>query len=135
MAGSIDVAVGVIIDGARVLLAKRPAHLHQGDKWEFPGGKFEPGESLSQALSRELYEEIGIAIQHPREWFSHSFNYPEKTVNLHMAIVTHFEGLPHGKEGQPLEWVAIDQLHTLIFPDANKTIIERLQRGEWKSTN
>ena len=62
MAGSIDVAVGVIIDGARVLLAKRPAHLHQGDKWEFPGGQFEPGESLSQALNREFDEEKGIAI-------------------------------------------------------------------------
>lgn len=128
---SIDVAVGVIIDGTQVLLAKRPAHLHQGDKWEFPGGKFEVGEELPQALCRELHEEIGITVTEQRNWFSLSFCYPEKTVNLHMAIVSQFDGQPHGKEGQPVEWVEIEHLHSLTFPDANKVIIERLQRGDY----
>ena len=60
----IRVAVGVILDmeADRVLLARRPGHVHQGGLWEFPGGKLEPGEDELQALERELGEEIGITV-------------------------------------------------------------------------
>ncbi|WP_100643098.1 8-oxo-dGTP diphosphatase MutT [Alteromonas facilis] len=129
---AIDVAVGVIVNGTEVLLAKRPKHLHQGDKWEFPGGKFESGETLHQAIKRELDEELGIVVEQQTPWFSLYFEYPEKCVNLHMSIVTAFSGEPHGKEGQPVEWVAIERLHTLTFPEANQPILEALQDGRWR---
>ena len=129
----IDVAVGVIVNGHNVLLSKRAAHLHQGDKWEFPGGKIEAGEQLADALTRELNEELGITVETQTPWFSLTFDYPEKTVRLNMAVVTEFSGNPHGREGQPVEWVSIDTLHTLVFPDANQPIIEKLQAGEHKT--
>ncbi|WP_100656580.1 8-oxo-dGTP diphosphatase MutT [Alteromonas flava] len=131
MSDAIDVAVGVIIQGGQVLLAKRPKHLHQGDKWEFPGGKIESGESLSQAIERELEEEIGIVVTVQQPWFSLRFDYPEKTVNLHMSVVHEFIGEPRGVEGQPVEWVAFSALDELTFPSANTPILERLKQGNY----
>ena len=61
---SLKVAVGIIknADG-EILISYRHKHLHQGDLWEFPGGKFEVGESAEQALARELYEELNITVE------------------------------------------------------------------------
>src|SRR5690606_26440609 len=61
MADSIHVAAGVILNARQeVLLALRPAHKHQGGLWEFPGGKVEAGESVQEALARELLEELNL---------------------------------------------------------------------------
>lgn len=128
----IQVAVGVIVDNDRVLLAKRPEHLHQGNKWEFPGGKIETGESLENAITRELSEELAIQVTKQRAWFSLDYDYPEKRVSLHMSIVMAFTGEPRGNEGQPVEWVAINQLGQFTFPDANQPIIDKLQSGDWR---
>ncbi len=128
----IQVAVGVIVDNDRVLLAKRPEHLHQGNKWEFPGGKIETGESLEDAITRELSEELAIQVTKQRAWFSLDYDYPEKRVSLHMSIVMAFIGEPRGNEGQPVEWVAINQLGQFTFPDANQPIIDKLQSGDWR---
>src|SRR5690606_19510077 len=60
-ADMLQVVAAVIRDTAgRILIARRPEHVHQGGLWEFPGGKVEPGESPGQALRRELEEELGI---------------------------------------------------------------------------
>ncbi|MBT0585534.1 8-oxo-dGTP diphosphatase MutT [Alteromonas oceanisediminis] len=127
----IDVAVGVIVHRSSVLIAQRAKHLHQGDKWEFPGGKIEPGESQQQALCRELEEEVCIQVTECAHWFSLSFDYPDKSVNLHIWGVTDFTGEPEGREGQPLRWAPIDTLPQYTFPEANQPIIERLQQGNF----
>ena len=55
----LTVAVGILIDdGGRVLITRRENSAHQGGLWEFPGGKVEPSESIAEALSRELHEEL-----------------------------------------------------------------------------
>jgi 8-oxo-dGTP diphosphatase len=131
MAGRVDVAVGVIIKDSKVLIAERAKHLHQGNKWEFPGGKVESDESVESALKRELNEELGIEIQQQRSWFSLSFDYPDKQVNLHMWIVSEFAGQPEGKEGQPIRWVAFEDLGEYTFPDANVPIIQKLQSHDF----
>ena len=60
----IHVAAAALIDDRdRVLLARRPVDAHQGGLWEFPGGKLEAGESVPEALRRELHEELGIELQ------------------------------------------------------------------------
>ncbi len=65
----VDVAVGVLIDAAgRFLLTSRPAGKVYAGYWEFPGGKLEPGESVEQALARELHEELGITIGPAERW-------------------------------------------------------------------
>ncbi len=123
----INVAAAVIIDAAgKTLLSLRHLHSHQGGKWEFPGGKFEAGESAEQALHRELKEELGIDIQRTEPFIELTYQYPEKAVKLHVLKVTQFTGKPEGREGQQVLWVSAEKLSTLEFPDANYPILEKL---------
>ena len=124
----IHVAVGVILQGQSVLLALRGSKQHQGGKWEFPGGKVEQGETVQQALTRELQEEVAIELTQCQAFMQLEYAYPEKTVLLDIYLVTDFSGEPHGREGQPLRWVSIAELSDIAFPDANKPIVERIQQ-------
>ena len=124
----IHVAVGVILREQQILLALRSAKQHQGGKWEFPGGKVEQGETVQQALTRELQEEVAIELTQCHAFMQLEYAYPEKTVLLDIYLVTDFRGEPHGREGQPLRWVRIAELSDIAFPDANKPIVERIQQ-------
>lgn len=124
----LHVAVGVIIRQQQVLLALRHASQHQGDKWEFPGGKLEQGEAADSALKRELQEELAIEVTRCQPLMQLNYDYPERSVLLDIWLVTAFSGEPEGVEGQPLQWVDIARLHQLTFPDANQPIIARLQQ-------
>ena len=124
----VHVAVGVIVRQQQVLLALRSSNQHQGGKWEFPGGKVEPDETVAQALTRELLEEVAINVTETSAFMQLEYAYPEKTVLLDIYLVTDFTGEPHGLEGQPLQWVNIADLSSIKFPDANRPIVERLQQ-------
>jgi len=124
----LHVAVAAIVDKQhRVLLSLRPDHVHQGGLWEFPGGKLEPGESVEQALVREIHEELGIRIgaSHPLIRIHH--RYPDCAVLLDVWRVTDFTGEARGCEGQTVEWIPVSQLGTRAFPAANRPIIQALQ--------
>lgn len=123
----VDVAVGLIVQNGQALLAKRAEHQHQGGRFEFPGGKVEAGELVTVALARELHEELGIDIHSPRFIQRLTYNYPEKTVCLHVYHIESFDGEPVGREGQPLHWVPLAQLFELNFPDANRPIVRAAQ--------
>lgn len=121
------VAVAAIAnDRDEYLIARRPDHVHQGGRWEFPGGKIEPGENLETALCRELREELDIipVSFHPLMTLDHA--YPDRQVRLEVVRVHRFEGRPRGMEGQPLRWMPAGLLHTLDFPAANRPIIQAL---------
>jgi len=120
----LHVAAGVI-RGAddHVLIAKRPMDKHQGGLWEFPGGKVEAGETAEAALARELAEELGIALTSARPLIQVRHDYPDKQVLLDVWEVLGFNGEPHGAEGQPLAWVAAEELPRYDFPAANRPII------------
>ncbi len=125
----IKVAAGVIINSdSQVLLSLRHDNAHQGGKWEFPGGKFEQGETAEQALRRELNEELNIDIGTTEPFIELTYEYPEKTVQLVVLRVLNFSGLPQGLEGQEVRWVDGNQLAGLKFPDANYPILEKLLR-------
>ncbi|MGP9800000.1 8-oxo-dGTP diphosphatase MutT [Rheinheimera sp. NSM] len=124
----IHVAVGVILQGQSILLALRSSKQHQGGKWEFPGGKVEMGETVAQALNRELQEEVAIHVTQSSAFMQLEYAYPEKTVLLDIWLVTAFDGEPHGREGQPLRWVDIAELGSIEFPDANQPIVARIQQ-------
>jgi 8-oxo-dGTP diphosphatase len=101
----IPVAAAVIERGdGHVLLAERPAGKPWAGYWEFPGGKFEPGEGPAQALVRELNEELGIEVDAITPWIARDYAYPEKTVRLHFFRVPAWHGEPHGREGQRVSW-------------------------------
>lgn len=122
------VVAGILCRGDQVLIAQRPLNKHQGGRWEFPGGKQEAGETALQALQRELREELGITVLAAEPFLQVSHRYPEKRVELAFWCVTHFQGEPEGREGQPLRWVHRAELHTHTFPEANLPVVQRLQR-------
>ncbi|WP_308160256.1 8-oxo-dGTP diphosphatase MutT [Arsukibacterium indicum] len=128
----LHVAVGVIIRQqgrqTQVLLALRSSKQHQGGKWEFPGGKVEPGETVEAALSRELQEELAITVSKAKPFMLLNYTYPERRVTLDIWLVTEFSGTPEGLEGQPLQWVNISDLASITFPDANQPIVAKLQQ-------
>lgn len=123
----LHVAVGVILRQQQVLLAKRAAGKHQANRWEFPGGKLEQGETVVAALKRELAEEIGITVLEAEPFMQLQHEYPERCVLLDIYLVTDFSGEPHGAEGQPLYWADLSELDQLSLPDANQPIVEQLQ--------
>jgi len=125
----IEVAAGVIRDDARgrVLVAKRPEGVHQGGLWEFPGGKLEAGETVAEALKRELWEEIGIRVHASTPLITLEHAYSDRTVRLHVREVRDFSGEPRGMEGQPVLWVTPKELDQYAFPAANHPIRTAVQ--------
>lgn len=126
----IHVAVAVIRQGDNVLLSQRAEHVDQGGLWEFPGGKVEPGETIESALERELGEELGITPTRYRPLIQIPHHYPQYRVLLDVWRVSAFTGEPHGREGQPVRWVPIEQLGDYDFPDANRSIVTACQLPE-----
>lgn len=125
----IHVVVAVVVDEqGRILLSHRPAHVHQGDLWEFPGGKLEPGETVPQALRRELDEELGIVPVEYRPLICIYHDYPDRQVLLDVWRVENFHGREYhekdtGREGQEVCWVTADALSDYCFPAANRPIV------------
>ena len=125
----IHVAVGVIKNPhGEILIARRNEQAHQGGLWEFPGGKVEAGETVQQALSRELEEELGIQcdIDAMRGLLVVEHDYGDKQVRLDVWWVSGFVGAPEGREGQPLRWVAAENLRQFAFPAANEPIVQAI---------
>lgn len=124
----VHVAVGVVKNNlGQILIAKRPLDVHQGGLWEFPGGKVEAGETLLQALARELWEELDIDIQTAEPLIQIRHDYHDKSVLLDVCVVNDFNGTALGNEGQPIRWVDTAVLNSYDFPAANRPIITALQ--------
>ena len=124
----IEVAAAVIVNSEnQILLSLRAPEVHQGGKWEFPGGKLEAGESGPDALKRELLEELDIIINGASEYLHLEHEYPEKKVTLYVYKVTNFAGEPKGMEGQEVRWFQVAELAELTFPDANYAILKRIE--------
>lgn len=101
----VDVAVGVLIDAdGRFLLTSRPPGKVYAGHWEFPGGKLEPGETVEDALARELHEELGITIAGAERWQEQLFDYPHARVRLHFCKVRQWQGAFEMREGQAMAW-------------------------------
>ncbi|SCC92247.1 NUDIX hydrolase [Thiomonas sp. X19] len=116
----VPVAVGVLLraDGS-FLLASRPVGKPYAGYWEFPGGKIEPGETLLQALERELHEELDIHAPHASFWRSCVVDYPHARVELQFCKVTHWQGQMRPCEGQDIAW---QQLPVTVAPVLPGTI-------------
>ncbi len=128
-----DVAVAVMLrpDGT-FLLAQRPVKKVYAGYWEFPGGKVEPGETVREALVREIREELGVEITAAYPWITQVFTYPHATVRLHFYRVTAWLGDPSTQpnEHQAIVWQAVDNLTVVPLLPANTTVMRALRLPE-----
>jgi 8-oxo-dGTP diphosphatase len=130
---AVDVAVAVLLrpDGT-FLLAQRPAKKVYAGYWEFPGGKVEPGETVREALVREIREELGVEITAAYPWITQVFTYPHATVRLHFYRVTRWVGEPATQphEHEAVVWQALDNLTVMPLLPANTTVMRALRLPE-----
>jgi len=124
----VHVAVGVIKQENKFFLTKRLADVHQGGKWEFPGGKVEVDETVYQALYRELKEEVAIDTLTCTPLMQINHDYGDKKVLLDVFVVDNFTGQAKALEGQQEGWFTLVEFSTLNFPAANQAIIDKLQQ-------
>ena len=88
----------------QVLFAQRPPGKAYAGYWEFPGGKVEAGESVIDALIREIDEELGLHIRSATLWQSERFSYEHAHVELNFCRTPDWSGEPRGREGQAFAW-------------------------------
>lgn len=120
----LQVAAGVLRDArGRVLLAQRPAGREDAGRWEFPGGKFESGESAGSALARELREELGIEIVDPEPLIRVPQAQPHRLLWLQALTVSSWRGEPRSLDGQALRWQRPDAIDPLDLPTADRPIL------------
>ena len=99
-------------------MTSRPAGKAYAGYWEFPGGKVEPQESLEQALTRELYEELGIQVLHCQPWQVQVVDYPHALVRLHFFKVLDWSGELVMREGQHAQWQELPVQVQPVLPGA-----------------
>ncbi|MEI6761687.1 MAG: NUDIX domain-containing protein [Betaproteobacteria bacterium] len=113
----VEVAVGVLIrpDGD-FLLTSRPAGKVYAGYWEFPGGKLEPGETVLQALQRELQEELGITTVQASLWRTELVDYPHALVRLNFCKVSQWHGELQMREAQQFAWQRLPVQVSPVLP-------------------
>jgi 8-oxo-dGTP diphosphatase len=113
----VDVAVGVLIDGdGRFLLTSRPEGKVYAGYWEFPGGKLEAGETVEEALRRELHEELGITIGAAVPWRIELVDYPHARVKLNFCKVFAWSGDFEMREAQSMSWQTLPVAEQPVLP-------------------
>ena len=124
----IEVVAALIQDDqGRYLITRRRGGSHLAGTWEFPGGKREAGESLEDALHRELTEELSARFAVGEKVETVRWEYPERTVVIHFYRCRFESGTIEPRESQAMEWVAAARLKELEFPAADRALIARLR--------
>ena len=127
----LTVVAGILRDPqGRVLIQKRPEGGLMGNLWEFPGGKVEPEENLSQALIREWREELGVTVLPQEEWMTIRHAYTKFDVELHVFVCRLTAGRPKALWAKEIRWVPVERLDHFAYPSANARIVRRLQEQE-----
>ena len=122
-----QVVAALIVQSNRLLICQRREGGPFALKWEFPGGKVEPGEDLMQALSRELREELEIEVPSAREIFRHNHTYRVgMKVELIFFRVDEYGGKIANKVFHDVRWAGLEELKQFDFLDGDLPLIERL---------
>ena len=122
------VVAAVLVNRAgEVLIAQRPPGKWQAGRWEFPGGKLEPGEGEEQAVRRELAEELGIEVDVTHRIAGCTHDYGDRQVDMGLWLVLRHAGEPRGLDGQALKWVTLTQLPHEDLLEADAPLIPVLR--------
>lgn len=124
--GCMDVVAGIIIRRDRFLAARRSQTMAFPGFWEFPGGKVEAGETLGEALVRELNEELSIAIDAFSLWKVKEKKVKGRAIRLFFHLVTEFSGVPTPREGQELAWLTCEEARGYSFLPADEEVVAEL---------
>jgi len=114
------------------LIARRPATDRLANKWEFPGGKVEEGESPEACLARELNEELGIEVRIGSFLGESCYHYEHISIRLLAYRVCWIAGDLHPRVHDEIRWVSLDQLDHHEFAPADIPFVEKLMNGELK---
>ena len=121
------VVAAVIERSGQILIAQRKNLGHHPLKWEFPGGKVEPGETPEAAAIRELQEELGIAARIDRELLRYEYEYPGRgRILLIFYRVVDFDGAPQNLDFEQFRWEAPERLGDYDFLEGDREFIARL---------
>ena len=123
-----EVVAALIWDQDRFMVCQRPAHKARGLKWEFVGGKVEPGETKEQALIRECQEELAVTVSVGEAFMDVVHEYPDSTVHLTLFHATIADGVPQKIEHNDIRWITVDEIDQYEFCPADKVILEGLKR-------
>jgi 8-oxo-dGTP diphosphatase len=123
----LDVVAALLFSQGRVLACQRRPGGSFPLKWEFPGGKVEPGENAAAALARELLEELGIVSEGFTQVFAHVHSYPNTaTVNLRFFVVARFAGELVNHVFEQIRWVEPEELEPLDFLEGDRVVVRWL---------
>lgn len=124
----IEVAAGLIHRDGRYLIARRKPGVHLAGFWEFPGGKREMGESLTECLQRELFEELSVRIDQPIPYRVIRHDYLDQIIELHFFLCAIEQGEPVPIGCEEIRWVYPEDLTQFTFPPADSAVIDALRR-------
>ena len=119
------VVAAVVERGGKIMLCQRRPDVHNGLKWEFPGGKLEPGETPEAALARELGEELAVdaTVGRVRDAILH--RYPDRDVLVLFYRCTISSGVPTPVDCNAIAWATPKELSTYDFAAADRAFVER----------
>lgn len=123
------VTAAVLEEGGRILIARRKKGDRLERKWEFPGGKLEPGETAEACLARELHEEFGIEAEISSFVASSTYEYPHGTIDLRAYRARRISGEFEINSHEEIAWVKPEELLSYDLSPADIPIAELLATG------
>tara|TARA_B100000214_G_scaffold50970_1_gene32162 strand:+ start:290 stop:691 length:402 start_codon:yes stop_codon:yes gene_type:complete len=126
----INVVAGIIINQNKILIGKRKDKDIGGGKWEFPGGKIEVGETNSEALERELYEELGISVKIGKELMNYEHVFKTTIYNITFMEITDYEGEIYNNAHSEIKWVKFSNLPEYDFISGDDRFIQSLIKSK-----
>ena len=128
----INVVAGIIINQNKILIGKRKDKDIGGGKWEFPGGKIEVGETNSEALERELYEELGISVKIGKELMNYEHMFKTTIYNISFMEIIDYEGEIRNNAHSEIKWVKFSNLLKYDFISGDDRFIQSFLKSELK---
>lgn len=124
-----EVTVGIVIQDGLILACQRKSTAPYPLKWEFPGGKIEPGESPHTALIRELQEELSITVEPETEFFRQEWDYGDQSFRVYYHRIRSFSGTPRNMAFEQIRWLRPEILLTMDILDGNREVVNKLVGG------